>query len=200
MWVKGSGQRSRVDGAPSTSPALRLDEVLPLLDRDEMSDEEMVAYLARCQLDPADAARLDRDACCTRSSRRRTSTTRTRTGSTCWPGPRTASGSCNECFGDEAVWIPYIRPGFTLSKQVAEAIQPEVKLVVLAKHGLIRLGQHRRGGVPEDDRGDQPGGQFVNERTGDISRFGGRKLEPQGSLSELLPAIRGAVSWSVRRC
>ena len=32
---------------------LRLDEILPLFERDEMSDEEMVAHLARCQLDPA---------------------------------------------------------------------------------------------------------------------------------------------------
>ena len=53
MWVKGSGSRPRHDGPASTSPALRLDEVLPLIERDEMSDEEMVAYLARCQLDPA---------------------------------------------------------------------------------------------------------------------------------------------------
>ena len=36
-----------------TSPPLRLDEILPLFERDAMSDEEMVAYLARCQLDPA---------------------------------------------------------------------------------------------------------------------------------------------------
>jgi rhamnose utilization protein RhaD (predicted bifunctional aldolase and dehydrogenase) len=29
----------------------------------------------------------------------------------------------HECFGDEAAWIPYIRPGFTLSKQVGEAVR-----------------------------------------------------------------------------
>ena len=32
---------------------LRLDEILPLAQRDAMTDEEMVAYLARCQLDPS---------------------------------------------------------------------------------------------------------------------------------------------------
>ena len=32
---------------------LRLKETLPLLERDEMSDEDMVAHLARCQIDPA---------------------------------------------------------------------------------------------------------------------------------------------------
>ena len=50
---QGLGLGPRHDGPRSTSPGLRLDEVLPLIERDAMSDEEMVAYLARCQLDPA---------------------------------------------------------------------------------------------------------------------------------------------------
>ena len=52
MWVKGSGSDLATMGPEHFTP-LRLDEVLPLMERDEMSDEDMVAYLARCQLDPA---------------------------------------------------------------------------------------------------------------------------------------------------
>ena len=52
MWVKGSGSDLATMGREHFTP-LRLDEVLPLMERDEMSDEDMVAYLARCQLDPA---------------------------------------------------------------------------------------------------------------------------------------------------
>jgi len=52
IWVKGSGSdlatMKRTDFTP-----LRLEEILPLLDREQMSDEEMVAHLARCQLVPA---------------------------------------------------------------------------------------------------------------------------------------------------
>ena len=111
---QGLGQRPRDDGAASTSPALRLDEVLPLIERDAMSDEDMVAYLARCQLDPADAALLDRDA----AARVRPGAARPPHASGRDQRPRrhapTASGSSRECFGDEAAWIPYIRPGFTL--------------------------------------------------------------------------------------
>src|SRR6185437_16044659 len=35
-----------------------------------------------------------------------------------------------ECFGDSAAWIEYIRPGFTLAKQVGEAVRanPELRL------------------------------------------------------------------------
>src|SRR5437588_6161658 len=52
LWVKGSGS----DLATMTEKdftGLRLQEVLPLMAREGMSDEEMVAYLARCQLEPS---------------------------------------------------------------------------------------------------------------------------------------------------
>ena len=52
LWVKGSG----TDLATITAggfTGLRLDEILPLVERDAMTDEEMVAYLARCQIDPS---------------------------------------------------------------------------------------------------------------------------------------------------
>src|SRR2546421_4440880 len=52
IWVKGSGTDLATMAASDFTP-LRLEEILPLFERDEMSDEEMVAYLARCQLDPA---------------------------------------------------------------------------------------------------------------------------------------------------
>src|SRR5579862_8127107 len=51
IWVKGSGS-DLATMRRSDFTALRLDEVTPLFERDAMSDEEMVAYLARCQLDP----------------------------------------------------------------------------------------------------------------------------------------------------
>src|SRR5579871_5791046 len=51
MWVKGSGSDLATMRETDFTP-LRLDEILPLLERDEMSDEEMVAYLACCQLTP----------------------------------------------------------------------------------------------------------------------------------------------------
>src|SRR4051812_26761808 len=51
LWVKGSGS-DLATIVPEGFTGLRLDEILPLLARDAMSDEEMVAYLGRCQLDP----------------------------------------------------------------------------------------------------------------------------------------------------
>ena len=61
LWVKGSGSDlATIERGGFTG--LRLDEILPLVDREAMTDEEMVAYLARCQLDPGDAETVDRDA------------------------------------------------------------------------------------------------------------------------------------------
>ena len=157
---QGLGQRPRDDGRASTSPPLRLDEMLPLFERDEMSDEDMVAYLARCQLDPAMPrasietllhAFVPAAARPPHAPRRR---------STCSPARATASASCAECFGDEAAWIPYIRPGFTLvqaGRRGGRATNPGLKLVVLAKHGLVVWGDTRRGGLPAHDRGRSTG-------------------------------------------
>ena len=67
-----------------------------------------------------------------------------------------------ECFGDEAAWIPYIRPGFTLSKQVGEAARrnPDLKLVVLAKHGLVVWGDTAEEAYRRTIEVDQPGGRL----------------------------------------
>ncbi len=44
MWVKGSGSDLATMGAEHFT-GLRMDEMLPLMERSEMTDEDMVAYL-----------------------------------------------------------------------------------------------------------------------------------------------------------
>ncbi len=199
LWVKGSGSDlATIDAAGFTG--LRLDEVLPLIERDEMSDEQMVAHLARCQLAPAmprcsietllhafvPAPCVDHthpDAinmiCCADD------------------GERLA----RECFGDEAVWIPYVRPGFALSKQVGLAARtPGVRFVLLAKHGLVTWGETGEASYAATIEAIGRAAAFVAERAGDGARFGGPARAPldararEALLAELLPALRGAVS------
>ena len=52
LRVKGSGS-DLASIRRSDFAGVRLDDVLPLFGREDMSDEEMVAYLARCLTDPA---------------------------------------------------------------------------------------------------------------------------------------------------
>src|SRR3954467_13075178 len=49
MWVKGSGSDLATMG-PEHFTGLRLDEVLPLLDLDEMSDQDMAPHRAQPQI------------------------------------------------------------------------------------------------------------------------------------------------------
>src|SRR5919202_3932798 len=198
LWVKGSGSDLATIEADQFT-GLKLDEVLPLEGRDEISDEEMVAYLASCQLTPTmprgfietllhafvpyphvdhthpDAINM---ICC-------------------------ASGGENlaaECFGEEAVWIPYIRPGFTLSKQVGEAVRnnPSARFILLAKHGLVTWGETHEESYSRTIEAINRAAEFVASRGGEP--FGGRSVEPlsperrEELLAEVLPALRGALS------
>ncbi len=155
LWVKGSGSDLATIG-PSGFTGLRLDEILPLAERDAMTDQEMVSYLARCQLDPSmprpsietllhafvphphvDHTHPDAIGAIVGSA----------------DGERLA----RECFGADAVWIPYLRPGFALSKLVAQAVaeHPEATVVLLAKHGLVTWGATAEECVRGNARRDQ---------------------------------------------
>ena len=148
--------------------------MLPLIERDAMSDEEMVAYLARCQLDPA----MPR---CSIETLLHAFVPAPHVHHTHPDGINVLAGTADgerlvrECFGDEAAWIPYIRPGFTLSKQVGEAARanPDLKLVVLAKHGLVVWGDTAEEAYRRTIEVVNQAVAFVNERTGDRPRFGG---------------------------
>ena len=199
MWVKGSGSDLATMG-PEHFTALKLDEVLPLIERDEMSDEDMVAYLSRCQLDPA-APR------CSIETLLHAFVPAPHVHHTHPDGINVLAGSADgerlvaECFGDAAAWIPYIRPGFTLSKQVGEAARanPDLKLVVLAKHGLVVWGDSAEEAYRRTIEVINQAVAFVNERTGDVARFGGRHAgrRPRAAgapAASCCRPIRGAVS------
>ena len=142
----------------STSRALRLDEVLPLMERDSMSDEDMVAYLARCQLDPA-APRASIETLL------HAFVPAPHVHHTHPDGINVLAGAANgealvrECFGDDAAWIPYIRPGLhaVQAGRHRGARQPGAEARRAGQARADRVGRHGRGGVPQDDRGDQPG-------------------------------------------
>src|SRR5918995_1513525 len=198
LWVKGSGSDlATIEAGQFTG--LKLDEVLVLEEREEMSDEEMVAYLAACQLGPdmprgsietllhafVPYAQVDHthpDAinmiCCAEG------------------GEELA----HECFGEEMVWIPYIRPGFTLSKQVGQAVRnnPDARFVLLAKHGLVTWGDTHEESYGRTIEAINRAAEFVAGRAGEP--FGGRKVEPaapdrrEALVAEVLPALRGELS------
>src|SRR3977135_3755897 len=101
----------------------------------------MVAYLARCQIDPSMPRPSIETLLHALSPHPHVDHTHPDSIGAI-VGTVDGERLAKECFGADAVWIPYIRPGFALSKLVADAVaeHPEAKVVLLAKHGLVTWG------------------------------------------------------------
>ena len=200
LYVKGSGS-DLASIAPAGFAGFRQDELLPLLGRDALGDAAMVAYLGRSQIDPAmprgsietllhafiPAPCVDHthpDAinmiCCATD------------------GERLA----RECFGDAAIWVPYIRPGFTLARQVGEAVRasPGATMVLLDRHGLVTWGETDEETYRRTLDAISTAAAFVNARTAGMAPFGGVARQPLPApdrlalLAAILPALRGRLS------
>ena len=199
LWVKGSGSDLATIGADGFT-GLRLAEILPLAGRDAMTDEEMVSYLARCQLAPTmprasietllhafiPAAHVDHT---------HPDTVGAIVGAV--DGERMSE----QCFGSEAVWIPYIRPGFALSKLVAEAVsdRPEARFVLLAKHGLVTWGDTPEASYEATLEAVSRAAAFVEEHGSgrSVATPSATTLDSKRGnelLAAVLPAFRGALS------
>lgn len=198
MWVKGSGSDLATMKAKDFTP-LRIEEMLPLLVRDEMSDEDMVAHLARCQIDPA-APRSSIETLLHAFTPAAHVHHTHPDGINVLAGTRQGERLVSECFGDEAAWVPYIRPGFTLAKQVGLAVRnnPSLKLVVLAKHGLVVWGDSAEEAYRRTIEAINRAVEFVNSKTAEQERFDGAAASPaidrEALLRQVAPALRGALS------
>jgi rhamnulose-1-phosphate aldolase/alcohol dehydrogenase len=137
LRIKGSGS-DLATVEERHFPGLWLDELLPLREREAMTDDEMLAYLLRCLVEPdgprpsietllhafLPAAHVDHvhaDAICALANA---------------PDPEAA---VHEALGPEVAVVPYLRPGFELSRRVADLAG--ARAVVLAHHGLVTWGE-----------------------------------------------------------
>ncbi|WP_342431266.1 bifunctional aldolase/short-chain dehydrogenase [Neobacillus sp. FSL H8-0543] len=200
MWVKGSGSDLATMQAKNFT-GLRLDDIRPLFDHDEMTDEDMVAYLAHCMIDNkhprasietllhaflpfkhVDHSHPDAiiSICCADNGKQ----------------------IAEEIFGNRFIWVPYVRPGFTLSKMIAEGVQnnPNAELVLMEKHGLVTWGENSEECYAKTITIINEAEQYINERINEESVFGGQKYvslsdeDAMVILAKVMPVIRGAVS------
>ncbi|MBD5656856.1 MAG: bifunctional rhamnulose-1-phosphate aldolase/short-chain dehydrogenase [Candidatus Eremiobacteraeota bacterium] len=205
MWVKGSGSDLATVTAASFT-ALRLDDVLPLLDRVSLSDGDMVAHLRRCEFEP------DRPRCSIEtlmhafhpaSAVDHTHADATNYFACAADGERFA----REVFGDELIWVPYMRPGFRLSRFIAEQLlaHPNAKLVILQKHGLITWGSSDADCTENTRTTLARARDFVEARVARAPAFGGARCEPLAAseraalVAEIAPLLRGLGSKN-KRC
>ncbi|HWJ76961.1 MAG TPA: bifunctional aldolase/short-chain dehydrogenase [Niallia sp.] len=200
MWVKGSGSDLATMKAHNFT-GLKMEDIRPLIERDEMSDEEMVAYLAHCMIDSThprpsietllhaflpykhvDHTHPDAiiSLCCADNGKQ----------------------LAEEIYGNRFVWVPYIRPGFTLSKMISEGVKnnPNAELVLMEKHGLVVWGDTAQESYEKTISIINEAESFIQNRIEEEKVYGGKKYESlsaekaENILAAVLPVIRGAVS------
>ena len=207
LWVKGSSS----DLASVTEVSftgLYLDDVLLLLERERMSDTEMVDYLAHCFYElgrPRPSIETLTHAFLPFAYIDHTHADATNYFACAANGEQLA----RDCFGDALIWIPYRRPGFGLAREVALAVRshPEAKLVILAKHGLITWGDTDESCYASTLETIAQARTFVEERIVRADRpvFGGVRVpslaaeERRAIAAQVAPVLRGLVSTEKRQ-
>ncbi|WNS81441.1 bifunctional aldolase/short-chain dehydrogenase [Domibacillus sp. DTU_2020_1001157_1_SI_ALB_TIR_016] len=200
MWVKGSGSDLATMKAGNFT-GLSLEDIRPLIERDEMPDAEMVEYLTHCMTDSkhprmsietllhaflpfkhVDHTHPDAiiSLCCADNGKE----------------------IAKEIYGDRFVWVPYVRPGFTLSKMIAEGVKnnPNAELVLMEKHGLVTWGETSEEAYSQTINIINEAESYIQNKQKQTEAFGGQVYESlteeerQNVLAAVMPVIRGAVS------
>ena len=121
---------------------MRMDDVLALLERQDMGDQEMVDYLAHALQEPGEPAAVHRDAAARLPARLRGDPHPRRRGRLAHQ-QRPRAGTCSaRCTATRSSRSSYRRPGFLISREVAAAFaaHPNARAILLEKHGTICWG------------------------------------------------------------
>jgi rhamnulose-1-phosphate aldolase/alcohol dehydrogenase len=193
LRVKGSGSDLRT-ATPGDFPGVFLEPVVTLREREAMSDEEMTAFLEHCLVDPGsrrpsietllhaflparhvDHVHADAIVALTKTN-----------------DPRKVVA---EALGDGVAVVDYVRPGFELSRLVADLADAEA--VVLAHHGLVTWGETSHESLQRTLDLVGAAKAYLQERSTGAQR---RRVEDldAGLVEELLLTLRGRLSVNRR--
>lgn len=202
MWVKGSGSDLATMNEQNFT-GLKLEDIAPLMGREDMSDEDMVAYLGHSMIDSAHPRASIETLLHAFLPFKHVDHTHPDSiiSICCVPNGREIA---DEIYGDRYVWVPYIRPGFLLSKMIADGVKenPNAELVLMEKHGLVVWGETAKESYDKTIDIINEAKAYIDEsiKNKKSPSFGGKKYEKieveqrRSLLAKILPPVRGAVS------
>ena len=198
LRVKGSGSDLK-SIQRKDFPGVRMDDIRALLERDDMGDEEMVAYLAHALQEPGGVRPSIETLLHGFVSAHAVVHTHADAIVSLTNNDRAADVLAG-VYGKDVIALDYRRPGFRISREVADAIvaNPQARALLLSKHGTITWGAtvreayqatvelitpcggcHRRAPARSPDlrraaRDGRRPGRAARERAGPLPRLRGR--------------------------
>src|SRR3989441_2786307 len=200
LRVKGSGSDLK-SIERKHFPGVRMDDVLALLERKDMGDQEMVDYLAHTLQEPSSprpsietllhgflpahaVIHTHADAIVSLTNNDR------------------AADVLREVYGGAVIALPYRRPGFLISREVAETFErhSKAKAILLEKHGTICWGATVEEAYVATVELISRAEEAIAHKARSRIRFGGATVpalppaERRRAALSLVPALRGLVS------
>ena len=204
LRVKGSGSDLK-SIQRKDFPGVRMDDIRALLERDDMGDEEMVAYLAHALQEPGGVRPsietllhgfVDAHAVVHTHADAIVSLTNNDRAADVLAG----------VYGKDVIALDYRRPGFKISREVADAIvaNPQARALLLSKHGTITWGATVREAYEATVELITRAEDAIAERLRGRRVFGGPRVavagpaERRAGALDLLPRLRGRLSRARR--
>ena len=200
LAVKASGSDVATIKA-SQFALLRMADIEPLFQREAMTDEEMTEYLSFTVFEPGRPRQSIETLLHAFVPYKHVDHTHPDAliSLACTPD---AEAESRKVFGDRMAYVPYIRPGFTLSKWIGQKVRenPNIECVVMGKHGLVTWAQDSKTCYENTMRIIQEAEDYNNDKRKGKRVFGELrvpaldKAQRQDIMAQVLPVLRGAVS------
>ncbi len=216
LYVKGSGA-DLATIEPRGFPACRLAHLRRLCERPGMSDEEMVAQLRGQMIDPESLTPSVEALLHAFLPGKFVDHTHADAVLALLDQPRSAE-IVREVYGDRALFVPYVMPGFTLTRRVAELWQaragapsstrggepisspqpasrrPPPTVLVLDKHGLFTWGDSAQLSYERMISAVSLAEAFIDERRAAASRRTLSVPPAREIYAKVAPVVRGALT------
>ncbi|HML21896.1 MAG TPA: bifunctional aldolase/short-chain dehydrogenase [Aggregatilinea sp.] len=180
---------------------LRMADIYPLFDREAMTDEEMIDYLSFTAFEPGRPRQSIETLLHAFVPHKHVDHTHPDAviSLACAPDGEAVA---RDLWGDRMAWVPYIRPGFTLSKWIGGKVRdnPNIECVVMGKHGLVTWGEESKSTYDHTIAVIQEAEDYIKDKANGKRVFGAVKVAPLDAEQrreiaiQIMPVIRGAVS------